>query len=229
MVSPMLASPTPVADPLVDQAVALLPAHAGCSARVRRLTRGETLFHAGDRRDCIYRVERGALCHYVRWPDGRHEVIEFAFPGDIIGFGHLDVHASTAQAAARTIVSPVTEREFERLLENDGMLSARYAAAADREFEFLRLRALQSTQNAPARRVASFLAALAQLSAREGRDPSTVADELTSGVVAEQLDMSVDTFAGVLSELKTRGLLADAGETLRISDIDALEKFADAA
>lgn len=229
MVPTMLASPPPV----VDQAVALLPTHthsgAGGGAGVRRLTRGETLFHAGDRRNGLYKVERGALCHYVRWPDGRHEVIEFAFPGDIIGFGHLDFHASTAQAAARTIVSPVDEVEFERLVESDGMLSARYAAAADREFEFLRLRALQSTQNAPARRVASFLAALAQLSAREGRDPSTAADELTSGIVAEQLDMSVDTFAGVLSELKTRGILADAGESLRISDIAALEKFADAA
>jgi len=223
----MLASSTPVADPVIDPAVALLPARSG--ARVRRVNRGETLFHAGDRRDGIYRVERGALCHYVRWPDGRHEVIEFAFPGDIIGFGHVEFHASTAQAAARTIVSPVGTSEFERLLESDGTLSARYAAAADREFEYLRLRALQSTQNAPARRVASFLAALAQLSAREGRDPSTVADELTSGVVAEQLHMSVDTFADVLRELKTRGLLADAGESLRISDIGALEKFADAA
>lgn len=229
MVPSMLASSTSVVDQVVDQAVALLPPNSNASARVRRLNRGETLFHAGDPRDGMYRVERGALCHYVRWPDGRHEVIEFAFPGDIVGFGHLDFHASTAQAAARTIVSPVSRAEFEQLLENDGTLSARYAAAADREFEFLRLRATQSTQNAPARRVASFLAALAQLSAREGRDPSAMADELTSGAVAEQLDMSVDTVAGILSELKTRGLLADAGETLRISDIDALEKFADAA
>jgi len=228
MVPSMLASSPPIADPVVDQAVALLPAHSG--ARVRRLNRGETLFHAGDPRGGIYRVERGALCHYVRWPDGRHEVIEFAFPGDVIGFGHMDFHASTAQAAARTIVSSVSTAEFDRLVESDGMLSARYAAAADREFEYLRLRALQSTQNAPARRVASFLAALAQLSAREGRDPSTVADELTSDTVAEQLGMSVDTFAGVLSELKTRGILADAGEQrLRIPDIAALEKFADAA
>jgi CRP/FNR family transcriptional regulator len=187
------------------------------------------LFHAGDRRDCLYRVERGALCHYIRWPDGRHEVIEFAFPGDIIGFGHLDFHASTAQAAARTIVSPVDETEFEHLVESDGQLSARYAAASDREFEFLRLRALQSTHNAPAKRVASFLAALSQLGAREGRDPSLITDEFTSGIVAEHLDMSIDTLAGVLGELKARGMVTDAREGLRIADIEALEKFADAA
>ena len=45
------------------------------SARVRRLARGETLFHSGAPRR-LYRVERGALCHYLRWDDGRHEVIE---------------------------------------------------------------------------------------------------------------------------------------------------------
>src|SRR6185312_13232440 len=112
------------------------------SAHVRRLARGETLFHAGDARDQLYRVERGALCHYMRWDDGHHEVIEFAFPGDIIGFGHLATHTSTAQAVAKTIVSRISEAEFEQLLETDGQLAARFAAAGDREFEFMRMRSV---------------------------------------------------------------------------------------
>src|SRR4029078_10734865 len=133
------------------------------AARVRRLARGETLFQTGEARDPLSRVESGALCHYMRWEDGHHEVVEFAFPGDIIGFGHLAMHTSTAQAAAKTIVSPVSEEEFKQLLENEGQLAARYAAAGDREFEFMRMRAIEGTSGQPAKRVASFLAALSRL------------------------------------------------------------------
>jgi CRP/FNR family transcriptional regulator len=202
------------------------PASGG---RVRRLSRGETLFRAGDPRRQLYRVERGALCHYLRWNDGRHEVIEFAFPGDVIGFGYLAAHTSTAQAVARTIVSPVSEAEFERLCEADGQLAARFAAAADREFEYLRLCAVESGRGKPAKRVASFLAALSRMSAGEGRDPKVITDEFSSGVVAEHLEMTVDALAAVLRELEAQGLVTSARGALRIADVEALERFADAA
>ncbi len=197
-------------------------------SQVRRLPRGETLFEAGEERIQLYRVERGALCHYQRQDDGHHEIIEFAFPGDIIGFGHLAEHASTAQAVAKTIVSPVSEEEFEQLLEADGQLSARYAAAADREFEFLRVRALTSSRGKPAKRVASFLAALARMSAGEGRDPALITDEFSSGTVAEHLDVSLDTLADALRDLHERGIVSPTRGGLRIADLAALEEYADA-
>ena len=199
------------------------------AARVRRLARSETLFRAGDPRQQLYRVERGALCHYMRWSDGRHEVVEFAFPGDIIGFGYLENHASTAQAVAKTIVSPVSDAEFEQLLETDGQLAARFAAAADREFEYLRVSAIGSGHGKPAKRVASFLAALARMGASEGRDPHIIADEFASGAVAEHLEMTVDALADVLRELEVHGMVASARGGLRIADLAALERFADAA
>jgi CRP/FNR family transcriptional regulator, anaerobic regulatory protein len=196
--------------------------------QVRRLSRGETLFQSGDERVQLYRVERGALCHYQRQDDGRHEVIEFAFPGDIIGFGHLSEHTSTAQAVAKTIVSPVSIEEFEQLLETDGQLSARYSAAVDREFDFLRVRALASSVSQPEKRVASFLVALARMGVAEGRDGSFIPDELSSGTVAEHLALSLDTLAGVLRDLEARGMVAAEQDGLRIVDLDALEQFADA-
>jgi CRP/FNR family transcriptional regulator, anaerobic regulatory protein len=199
------------------------------SGGVRRLTRGETLFHAGDRRGQLFRVERGALCHYLRLDNGQHEVIEFAFPGDIIGFGHLAEHATTAQAVAKTIVSPISDEEFERLLEIDGQLAARFAAAGDREFDFMRARSIGGNHGKPAKRVASFLAAMSRLSADEGRDPNVITDEFSSGVVAEHLNMSLDALASILRELEAQGMVAEADKGLRIVDIEALETFADAA
>ncbi len=110
-------------------------ARRACIAR--RLATNDVLFQKGDTRTALYRVESGALCHFIPWDDGRYEVIEFAFPGDIVGLGHIDTHLSTAEAVVETTVSRVSPADFEHELATDGQLAARLAVAADREFEVL--------------------------------------------------------------------------------------------
>jgi CRP/FNR family transcriptional regulator len=195
----------------------------------RTLATGEILFQPGDTRANLYRIEEGALCHYGRWDDGRHEIIEFAFPGDIIGLGYLDAHITTAQAMVKTTVSVVPLHQVERAAEADGRLAARMAAAVDREFDYLRARAIKGGEGRPVVRVASLLSALSRMSASEGRDPNLIADEITSGFVAEALHMSVDGLARALAELERRGLVAPAGAGLRIVNPNALEELAGAA
>jgi CRP/FNR family transcriptional regulator len=195
----------------------------------RTLARSEILFQTGEKRGKLYRVESGALCHYLRWEDGRREIVEFAFPGNIVGFGHLPSHGSTAQAMVETTVSLVSEEEFDDLLETDGQLAARFAAAGDREFEYLRKVTVNTGAGSakPVERVASFLSALSHMSEVEGRDPRLVADDITSGDVAAHLDMTLDGLVAALRELERRGMVATAGDGhLRIADRPALEKLA---
>jgi len=205
------------------------PDRSVAAAPKRTLAGGEVLFQAGDTRARLYRVEQGALCHYRRWDDGRCEIIEFAFPGDIIGFGHLEEHISTAQAMVETVVSTLTTEEFEQALVRDDHLAARLSATADREFDFLRERAVDSGKGKPVERLASFLAALAHMGADEGRDPMIVADEVSSGLVAEQLDMTIDVLVRALRELEQRGMVRSTDKGLRIANISALEELAHVA
>ena len=64
---------------------------------------------------------------------------------------------------------------------------------------------IESGRGNPAKRVASFLAALARLNADEGRDPGIITEEFSSGAVAGHLNMSVDALAGVLRQLEAHG------------------------
>jgi CRP/FNR family transcriptional regulator len=196
------------------------------AAAERRLSGGEILFQAGDARARLYRVERGALCHYRRWDDGRCEIIEFAFPGDIIGFGHLDAYISTAQAMVETLVSTLAPEKFEQAVRRDDHLAARLSAAADREFDYLRDCAVAAGKGKPVERLASFLAAMSHMSVDEGRDPMLVCDDLSSGLVAEHLDMTIDILVGALRELEQRGIVRNTDKGLRIFDMSALEQLA---
>lgn len=189
---------------------------------------GEILFQSGDPRT-LYRIERGALCHYMLWSDGRHEVIEFAFPGDIVGLGHLSYHVSTAQAMVDTVVSLVSDDEFESAIASDDRLSFRLASAVEREFDHLRDKAVATKHVPAAARVANFLLALSAMNGPEGRDPGLISDEITAGFVAEKLDMSIENLGAALLHLKKEGAVRETASGLRIVDPLTLQRLAEAA
>lgn len=195
------------------------PVIAAAAERIHVAT-GDVLFQPGDAR-CHYRVEEGAIFHYIRWTDGSHDLIEVAFPGEIIGLGHLQGHVSTAQAMVDSVVSRVSEEEIADLLDVDDRLPLLLASAGEREFAYMRDTTINSGHRTPVERVANYLLAVA--------DGSVVADDLTSGYVAEQLQMSVDMLSSALVGLERKGLVATAEGGLQITDAAELERVANAA
>lgn len=186
---------------------------------------GSVLFQPGDAR-AHYRVEQGAIFHYVRWADGSHDLIEVAFPGDIVGLGHLGNHISTAQAMVDTVVTRVPDDEIEELLENDDTFPLLLASAGEREFAYMRDTALNSGKRTPVERLANYLMAVAD---DTGKGDRVVADVLTSGYVADQLQMSVDTLTSALIGLERKGLVAPIEGGLKITDQQELARVANAA
>src|SRR6516164_8277694 len=58
----------------------------------------QDIFYEGDPRRCVYQIEAGAVCLYKCMPDGRRQILDFAFPGDLIGLGASAVYSCGAQA-----------------------------------------------------------------------------------------------------------------------------------
>jgi len=191
----------------------------------RHVAMGSTLFQPGEPRR-LYRVESGALCHYIRSADGQYEVIEFVFPGEIIGLGCLATHVSTAKAMVDTCVSAITDADLDRALTNDNRLFFRHAEAGEREFEYLRNRSLNADLLPPVQRVANFLLAIASINASGNREPLIIKDDVSSGYVADQLQVSLDTLAMVLLSLRRSGVVDVSDNGLRILDVAALETVA---
>lgn len=197
---------------------------------IRKIPAGESLFQQGEART-IYRIESGAVCHFTptRTTEGsseRPEVLEHVFGGDLVGFGHLSTHISTARAMVETTVSVVSEAEFDREIEANSVLEMRMAAAAEREFEALRRRALGERSADADVRLAFYLLAIASINASEGREPEAVPDEITSGYVADLLDISLDTLSSALKSLASQGLVAAEGGVLQLRDLPGLERLA---
>lgn len=193
----------------------------------RTLLNGEILFREGDARTHVYRVETGAVCLYRCLPDGGQDVIEFAFPGDLIGLGYLDTHVSAAQATMITTLACMPRNALDAIVEKSVRARSRLAAAIEREVAYLKETLVRSTQRAPLQRVAALFATLSRYNTYEGREPAVITESLTCGAAAGHLGMSVDALALELAELQARGLIEPHEKGLRLLDIEALERLGD--
>jgi CRP/FNR family transcriptional regulator len=192
----------------------------------REIAHGESLFTPGTSRQSAYRVESGALCHYVVWPDGTHDVIEFAFPGDIVGLGSLGEHVSTAQAMVDTSVAILTNEELERALAMDAALASRMASATDREFDFLRRRALHRGQRPVVNRLAAYILALSGAACRSGDTHLEVGNQGIKAL-SSQLEIPAAELESALASLTSRMSISVRDQTVVILDRAALEALAD--
>jgi CRP/FNR family transcriptional regulator len=173
-----------------------------------------------------YRIESGAICHSITWPDGSHEVIEFVFPGDIVGLGALSEHVSTAHALVDTVVAEVSPEELERAVRANDALAARLSSAMDREFEYLRARALQPGRRPVTNRVAAYLVAVARSACRTGETPVAAGAEGVTAISA-MLDVDAGEIRHALQELAAKSLIAERDGALVILDRDGLELSAE--
>ena len=191
--------------------------------RTRTLAPGEVLFREGEPRAHVFRVESGALCLYRSRPDGTNVVVEFAFPGDLVGLGYLDSQVSCAQATMETSLSCLDRAEIEEA--PDTTVDTRLSVAIEREVAFLEER--RETRASQLQRVAALFVTLANQNGHEGRDPRLLTDSLTCGVVASYLNMSVSDLAAQLTELERLDLVAPCDHGLKLKDLQALERLCD--
>ena len=194
---------------------------------VRNLVVNELLFGIGEPKSQLYVVETGALAVYEpRW-NGHRAVIEFAFPGDLVGLGFLNTHACSARATTETRVRCLPLSAQDHLFADDPRAQARLADAIEREVEFLRESSVRFSQQNPLGRLAAFLLTLSRENEQEGRDPTVLVQPLQCGVVADFLALSVDRLGSLLVQLERRGLIEScAPQGLRLTDIAALESLA---
>jgi CRP/FNR family transcriptional regulator len=193
-----------------------------------RTLRDEILFAPGQRKQHLYLIEAGIIGQYRKRIGRAPELIEFAFTGDVVGFGYHENHTCGAQAVGEARVRCLPLTALDAVLKNNKRALDRYAEALEREFNFRR-EELTSAPRTPTARVAALLLAISELHAREGGDPSIVTDAISCVAVANWLGVEVALLANALIELDRVRLIERASHGgLRLLDRAGLARVASA-
>lgn len=198
------------------------------NGQVRVIEAKEHIFREGDAVAHVYMVEIGHVCIYRTLADGRRQVVDFAYPGDLIGLGAMAEHTNNAQATTRTRVRCMPVSVLQQAVREDGQLGLKLYEAMSRELIASRELLFTVSQRTAGERVASFLIALSRRNERNGECPTEFVLPMTRSDIADFLGLTIETVSRTFTKLRTDGVIDLAQSVLvTIVDLEALKALAD--
>ncbi len=169
---------------------------------LRSLAPKEHLFCAGDAATHVYRVESGHLCIYRTMMDGRRQVVDFAYPGDVLGLGALGEHGTSAQATVRTVVRCLSVSTLVDSARRDPKLGMQLYETLSHELQAARELLFTVSQKTASERLASFLLALSRRNERRGEKPNEIVLPMTRSDIADFLGLTIETVSRTFTRLR---------------------------
>jgi CRP/FNR family transcriptional regulator len=194
---------------------------------VRRVEDKEFVFVEGDPTTHVFRVETGAIALYKVLPDGRRQIVGFAYPGDLIGLGAGGEHVMNAQAIKPTRLRSLPLATLTLSATKDPTLGFKLYEALARELAATRDLMLTTGQRSATERVASFLLAFSRRSQRNGQDPSAFELPMTRSDIGDFLGLTIETVSRTFSKLKALGLIElPQSNRVKLVKLEGLESLA---
>lgn len=200
------------------------------SAPLRGVEAKDHLFTEGETKTHVYQVVTGAICLYKVLPDGRRQVIDFAYGGDIVGLGLGGAEACNAQATVATRVRCLPLAALRTIIANEPAIAVKVCEALTDELAAVRDHLVCVVQRNATERLVTFLLSLSQRNRAKGRDPNTIELPMTRADIGDFLGLTIETVSRTFSKLKSSRLIEiNQGTTIRLRDIVRLRALADGA
>lgn len=185
-----------------------------------RFPRDGLIFAEGDLAEHWYEVVSGQVRVSKLTADGRRQIIDVLFPGDVFGFDGWGAHATSAEAASERGATVIKRcrRRLEALADNDPQLARSIRALTCSGLARAHERLLTLGRRTATERVAAFL-----LEMERRLSPHRMGVEFDLPMVrteiGDYLGLTMETVSRTISALQRAGLIAlSSAHRLRICD-----------
>lgn len=187
----------------------------------------EHLFEEGDSAKQVFLVESGHVCVYRLMADGRRQIVDFAYPGDIIGLGALAEHDANAMATERTRVQCYHATALNKIARQDTNFGSCLFAALSKQLHSAHEMLLTVGRRTAPERLAAFLIDLARRKSQTGENASEIVLPMSRADIADYLALTIETVSRTFSKFRAQGLIKiEQNILITIIDADALEDLA---
>jgi CRP-like cAMP-binding protein len=188
----------------------------------------DALFNQGDDAEYIFGVVDGVMCNYQILADSRRQVISFAYPGEIIGFGHSDTYRFSCEASCDARVRRISSEAFFRYAEGRTDIGRRLLDIANSELAVTQEHQVLLGRKYAVEKLASFLLTLVRRSGGEFARRPQFQLPMTRRDIADYLGLTVETVSRNLTKLKLMGVIyMPQTTTVVIHDMDMLKEAAE--
>jgi CRP/FNR family nitrogen fixation transcriptional regulator len=170
------------------------------------LGRDQEVFGEGEPANHVYKVVHGAVRGFRVLSDGRRQICDFYFPGDVFGVEPRDEYRYTAEALTGTVLVVARRGVLGENSGEDGDTGAarRLWALAMSELRRSQDHAVTLGRRSASERVACFLMDMAQrLKADE-----TIELPMSRQDIADYLGLTIETVSRTLTQLQISGAIS---------------------
>jgi CRP-like cAMP-binding protein len=192
----------------------------------RLLMAFDALFREGDEASGLYEILSGTVRSYKIFPDGRRQIVAFAFAGDIVGFGHGDTYRFDCDALTNTRVRSIHKSSLLRAMRDRPELAEKLLEVAGGEVASMQDLSILLCRKTALERIASFLVTMATkttgpMTGRPLPLPMCRAD------IADYLGLTIETVSRNMTRLRSMRVidLPNRGSFV-IKDLDRLRLLA---
>ena len=186
--------------------------------------RSHEIYGQGEPAEYYWRVLSGCVRTVKLVDDGRRQIGEFLWPGDLLGMDDLDMHDSEAEAVTDVTLRRYPRRMVEAVAQRNAALALRLrtmtVVSLRRSHQQIILLACKTAME----RIASFLLEMDRHSA--AADRSFVALPMSRTDIADHLGMTIETVCRVLARLQRDGIVAIVRSGFELRDRAALCELA---
>ena len=153
--------------------------------------------------DYVYKVVSGSVRTYKIFDDGRRQIGDFYFPGDVFGLELGAEHQFSAEAIDKCVILVVKRSALVALAARDGDVARRLWSYTAGELSRLQKHMLLLTKSAE-ERVAYFLLEMAERRATA----EAVELPMSRQDIADYLGLTIETVSRTLTHLQTTATIA---------------------
>jgi CRP/FNR family transcriptional regulator len=193
----------------------------------RKLKRGDTLFHNGERFTALYAIRTGFFKTAITTEDGRDQVTGFQMAGEIIGLDGIvhDQHTCDAVALEDAEVCEMPFDRIEELSREVNALQRHVHKIMSREIVrehgvMLLLGSMRAEE-----RLAAFLLNLVQRLHARGFSQLELVLRMTREEIGSYLGLKLETVSRTFSKFAEDGIVEVKQRHIRILDTEALKRI----
>ena len=185
-----------------------------------RAERDEEIVAQGDAAGYCYLIVSGCVRTVRLMEDGRRQVGEFLFPGDLFGWDVLDEHDFGAEAVTAATVRRYPRRSLDALADRDRTFSQKLRMLTAGQLRAGRERLVLLGRKTASERIASFLLEMAKQMRAEGQ--GLIELPMSRADIADYLGLTIETVCRGLTQFRRHGIIAVERTKVVVRDRRAL-------
>jgi len=193
----------------------------GCTVTVRR---DHAIYGHGEPTEFCWRILTGCARTVKLMEDGRRQIEEFLWPGDLLGMDDLGTHYSDGEAVTDLTLRRYPRRIVEAQAENHAVLALWLRTVTAANLRFAHRHLVLLGRKTAVERIASFLLEMDRRSMPT--DGQVVELPMNRTDIADHLGLSIETVCRTLAYLQREGTVAILRSGIEIRDRDALLELA---